>query len=94
MVGEICIANGGANLQPAVGCCFDLVERQPVDVDDPRWRFDVQLHQIQQRRAAGDEPHVGALLRSVRWRGARHRRRGIGWSNECKGMHGIAPARS
>ena len=35
VVGEIGIANRGADLQPAVGRRFDLVERQAVDVDQP-----------------------------------------------------------
>ena len=88
MVGEIGIANGGADLQPAVGRGFDLVERQAVDVEHPRRRFDVQLHQIDQRRPAGDEPHVRALLRGLRLRGGRDRRRGICGPNEFKGVHG------
>ena len=66
MVGEIRIADGRADLQAAVGRRFDLVERQTVDVEQPRRRFDVQLHQVEQRRAAGDEPHVRALLRGLR----------------------------
>ena len=88
MVGEIRISNGGANLQPAVRRCFDLVERQTVDVDQPHRRFDVQLHQIDQRRAAGDEPHVRALLRGFRLRAGRNRRRGICGPNEFEGVHG------
>ena len=93
MVGEIGIANGGADLQPAVGRRFDLVERQAVDVEEPRGRLDVQLHQVEQRRPAGEEPHVRALLRGFRLRGRRDRRRGICGPNEFEGMHGIAPAR-
>ena len=34
-----------------------------------RGRFDVQLHQVDERRAAGQEAHVGALLRRFRLRG-------------------------
>ena len=40
--------------------------------------FDVQLHQIDQRRSAGDEANVGALLRRLCLGGHRHRAAGIG----------------
>ena len=93
MVGEIRITNGGANLQAAVRRCFDFVERQTVDVDHPRRHFDVQLHQIDQRRAARNEPHIRTLLCGFRLRGSRNRRRGIRRPNEFEGVHGIAPAR-
>ena len=88
MVGEIRIANRGADLQPAVRRRFDLVERQTVDVEEPRGRFDVQLHQIDQRRPAGEEAHVRALLRGLRLRGRRDRRRGICRPSEFESLHG------
>ena len=80
MVGEIGIANGGADLQPTVRSGFDRVERQTVDVNHPRRRFDVQLHQVDERRAAGDEPHVRALLCGCSLGHAGNRRRGISWA--------------
>ena len=77
VVGELGIANRRTNLQAAIRRRFDLIERQAVDVEHLRRRFDVQLHQVDQRRPAGEEPHVRALLRGLRLRGARDRRRGI-----------------
>jgi hypothetical protein len=53
---------------------FDLVERQAVDVDQVLWGLDLQLHQVQQIGAAGDEPGAGrAHCRrgSFGWRCAR-----------------------
>ena len=77
---------------PPSGVAFHFVERQTVDVEELRGRFDVQLHQIEQRRPAGDESHVRALLRGFRPRGSRNRRRGICGANEFKGIHGDLPA--
>ena len=59
-----------------------------------RGRLDVQLHQIDQRRPAGDEPNVRALLRGVRLapRSQSPAARIAGRVNS-KGLHGIAPAR-
>ena len=43
-------------------------QRQTIDVDNFLRRLDVQLHQIDQRRSAGDETNVGSLLRRGRFR--------------------------
>ncbi len=86
MVGEIRISNGGPDLQTPLRSGLGLVERQAVDVEDPRGRFDVQLHQIQQSRPAGDESRVRALLRSFRLSGGRDRRRGIRRPGEFEGI--------
>ena len=66
MVGEIRIADRGADFQPAVRRRLDLVEWQTVDVDEPCRRFDIEFHQIDERRPAGDKAHVCTLLRSFR----------------------------
>ena len=51
-------------------------------------RLDIELHQVDQRRAAGDEAHVRALLRRLRLRRDGDRRRGIVGPNELEGLHG------
>ncbi len=56
---EIAVANQRADTQAASGSLFDLVERQPVDVDEFRWRLDLELHQVEQIGAAGDDPGAG-----------------------------------
>ena len=61
---------------------------QRIDVDDAGRPHHVELHQVEQRRAAGDEAHVRTLLRSFRPRGGRYRRRGICRPNEFEGLHG------
>ena len=43
----------------------DLRQRQTVDVDNTARRFDIELHQIDQRGAARDEANVRALLRGL-----------------------------
>ncbi|MNF74489.1 hypothetical protein D3C84_565230 [compost metagenome] len=53
--GEVGVAHQGADSQAAFGCGFDSVQGQVVDVDQLRRRLDVQLHQVQQVGAAGDE---------------------------------------
>jgi hypothetical protein len=53
--GEVGVANQGADAQAAIGRRLDLVEREAVDVDEVGRRFDLQLHQVEQVGAAGDE---------------------------------------
>ena len=57
--GEIGVAHQRADAQAAVGRRFDLVERQSVDVDQMRRRFDLELHQIEKIGAAGNEFGAG-----------------------------------
>ena len=61
--GEIGVAHQRADAQPALGRRLDRVERQPVHVDEVRRRFDLQLHQVEQVGAAGDE--LGARVRAA-----------------------------
>jgi len=63
MVGEVGVANQRADLQAAVGELLHLVERKPVDVDDQLGALDVELHEVEQGGAAGDEANRRALLR-------------------------------
>ena len=72
MVGKIRIANRSSDLQASIRRCFDRVQRQMINVDHSGRRFHVQFHQIEQGRAAGDKPNVGALLRRIGLRGVRH----------------------
>ena len=66
VIRQLRISNRRTDLQPALACYLDHVERQMIDVNDQRVCFDVQLHEIDQRGAAGEEPHVRALLRGLR----------------------------
>ena len=51
-----------ADLETAAGNGLDLVERQLIDVDDARRVFDIQFHQVDECRSAGDESDIRALL--------------------------------
>ncbi|MGY4226419.1 hypothetical protein ACVMIH_003780 [Bradyrhizobium sp. USDA 4503] len=53
--GEIGVAHQRADPQAAVRGLLDAVERQVVDVDQMRRRLDLELHQVEQIRTAGDE---------------------------------------
>ena len=53
--GEIGVADQRADAQAAVRRRLDLVEAEAVDVDQVRRRLDLELHQIEQVGAAGDE---------------------------------------
>ena len=57
--GEIGVAHQRADPQPAFRRRLDLVEAEIVHVDQVRRRLDLQLHQVEQVGAAGDE--LGAL---------------------------------
>ena len=86
--GEIGVAHQRADAQPALGRRFDLVEREAVDVDQMRRRFDLELHQVEQVGAAGDE--LGAL-------DARGGRRSLGGRFRAlvgEGFHACLPATS
>ena len=52
---KVAVSNQRADAQAALRRLFDLVERQPVDVDQHRWRLDLQLHQVEQIGAAGND---------------------------------------
>src|SRR5205085_8626330 len=72
----------------AFGGGLDAVQRQRVHVDEVRGRLDLQLHQVQQVGAAGDE---------LRGRMARHRSGGFGGRVGAfvgEGLHVRTPATS
>ena len=91
VVGEVRVPDRRTDLQPAAGRRFDLVEPQAIDVDQLRGRFDVQLHQVDQRRAASEESDVRALLRSLRLGGGGDRLGRILRTDEFERMHDDAP---
>jgi hypothetical protein len=53
--GQVGVAHQRADAQAALRRGLDLVQRQAVHVDQMLRRFDLQLHQVQQIGAAGDE---------------------------------------
>ena len=83
--GEIGVAHQRADAQPALRRRLDLVEREAVHVDQVRRRLDLQLHQVEQVGAAGDE--LGAWV-------ARGSRRGLGRRVRAlvgEGLHALPP---
>src|SRR3546814_2289721 len=52
---QIAIADQCPDPEAAIGRVFDFVKIQPVDIDQVRWRFDLQLHEVQQVGPPGDE---------------------------------------
>src|SRR5580704_7583972 len=55
IVCQIAIANHSANFQSAIGCGFDLGERQGIDIHNFLWGLDIQFHQINQRSPTRDK---------------------------------------
>jgi hypothetical protein len=84
--GEVAVAYRGADAQPAVGRVLHGVERQPAEVDDVRGRLHLQLHQVEQVGAAGDE--LGARLRGDGARGGAGGRGAL----VGEGLHAASPA--
>ena len=57
--GDVGVADQGADAQAAIGRLLDLAQRQAADVDQVRRLLDVELHQVEQVGAAGDERRAG-----------------------------------
>jgi len=87
VVREVRVPDRRSDLQPALANRLDLVEPQAIDVDEPRRLFDVQLHQIDQRGATGEEPDVRALLGRLRLGRGGDRLRRILRANELECVH-------
>ena len=68
--GKIAVAHHRADAQPAIAGIFDPREVKPVDVDQVHWRFDLELHQIEQIGTARDDSGVrlGGSGGGLRWR--------------------------
>ena len=62
MMRQISIADQSSDLHPAAGCGLHLCQRQMGNVDQRLWAFDVEFHQVDKCRPAGDVADVGALL--------------------------------
>ena len=86
--GEIGVAHERADTQPSLGRRFDLVERQPVDVDQVRRGLDLELHQVEQVGAACNE--LGARDAS----GCRCSLGGRVRALVSEGLHAVLPATS
>ena len=91
MPGQVGVAHQRADPQPAVGQPLDLGQRQVIDVDHLLRLLDVELHQVEQGGAAGDEAHFGALLRGARAGGGADRLAGIGGAGKGKRFHHTPP---
>ena len=77
----------------AVRFLADFVKRQPRDVDNALRVLDAELHEIDQRRAAGEKANAGALLGGFGPRAGRDSRSAILCANEIEGLHDqAAPA--
>src|SRR5690606_24273178 len=83
--GGVSVAHECGYTQAAFRGGFELVECEIVDVDEMRRRFDLQLHQIEQVGAAGDE-----LCALVLRRGGRSFRRRLG-ALVGEGFHALPP---
>jgi hypothetical protein len=65
MMGQVEVANERPDLQPSVLQLFDVAKRQMIDVDHLTWALDVELHEIDQGRAAGNKSNLRSLLRRL-----------------------------
>jgi hypothetical protein len=87
MMCEVGVANGGPYLQSTVWEVFDFVQRQSIDVDQSRGSLDLEFHQVDEGRPAGDESNVGALLCGLGLGSCICRRSDILGSDKFEGMH-------
>ncbi len=62
-MGHIGVACECSDDEAAIGRSLDLIERKDVDVYDLPGTFDVELHQVNQRRATCNETNFCGLLR-------------------------------
>ena len=88
MSSEVGVSHQRTDPQPTFGGALDLVEREAVHVDQMRRRLDLELHQIEQVGAAGDE---------LRTRNPRRGGRSFGRCASTfisEGLHACLPATS
>jgi hypothetical protein len=52
--GEVAVADGGADAQPAAGQLLDVVVRQSGDVDEDVRALDAELHEVDEVRPAAE----------------------------------------
>jgi hypothetical protein len=57
--GEVAVADGGADPQPAAGEVVDVRVWQPRDVDEALGRLDAELHEVDQVRAPAEVHRAG-----------------------------------
>jgi len=82
-MGEVGVADKGADAKTAVGQFLDGVEADTVDVDEPGGALDVEFHQIEQSGAAGDEA-------DVRMSGGVYSLVGVGGAGISEEFHGAS----
>src|SRR3546814_12834021 len=58
---QIAIADQCPDPEAAIGRVFDFFKIQPVDIDPVRWRFDLQLNEVQQEIGRGSCWERGGL---------------------------------
>ncbi len=91
MLREIGVARRRADAEAAVRRRLDRGERQTAHVDESRRPLDVELHEVEKRRAAGDEADVGALLRGLRTCAGSDGRGGVGGADVVEVVHEACP---
>jgi len=94
MMSDIGVAGEGSNDQTAFGAGLDVIERKNINVDNLTWTLDVELHEIDQRCAPGDEADVSPLLGCRRLGGSLYSLIDGGGLREGEGIHGSTPVGS
>jgi hypothetical protein len=91
MMSNIGVAGEGADDQAAIGAGLDAIERKNINVDDLTWPLDVELHEIDQRSAPGDEAYLGSLLGRPGFGSSLNSLSDSGGLRESKAFHGSTP---
>src|ERR1700722_19616345 len=91
MTRNIGVTGKSSDDKAAIGAGLDAIERKNVNVDDLAWALDVELHEVNQRSAPGDEAYLRSLLGR---RGLCSRLDGLidcGGLREGEAIHGSTP---
>lgn len=88
---DIGVTGQGPDDQAAVGAGLDTIKRKNINVDDLMWTLDVELHEIDQRSAPGDEADLSALLGCRGLGGSLYSLIDGGWLREGEAIHVSTP---
>src|SRR5207253_2968275 len=89
VVSHIRVTDDRANRQAAIGKRFDLVQWQPIDVDQRLRLFHIQLHEIDQCCPTADEANLRSLLSCARLSRTGDSLSAIAGSRELKSFHPV-----